>query len=116
MIGDLEMDCSICIRTPSVRIAWGCDKPTSNPFINIECPRCWSLDLECEKCKGTGLIGIDRCPYKSISPEIFRLASYYSDWKEGRLPVAGGICDQSARYVQAMKLMDKVIAKSRKEE
>jgi len=34
----------------------------------------------------------------------------HADWKVGRLPRGGGVEDQPARWVQAMRICDNVVA------
>lgn len=46
-----------------------------------------------------------RCP-SSLPQEIRKVAAFYSQWSHGTLPAPGGVLDQSASFVQAMRLLD----------
>ena len=112
--GELRNDCRICTRVPEARAAWGCDAPVT-PFLSIDCPACLGFDPKCERCKGDprGIL-IDRCPFSTMSPGIAAIIPYYADWQQGRMPVEGGVLDQSAAFVEAMRFLDSAVARLKK--
>ena len=61
---------------------------------------------QCDACGGRGYVEIQGCPRKSVGWEMtqaINLASYAS---KGFLPVAGGILDQSAWFVDVWTTLD----------
>ena len=53
------------------------------------------------------------CPKKAITPESFELLNWYAHYKNNLLPVNGGVLDQSAYYLDAMKHIDDTITRIR---
>lgn len=65
-----------------------------------ECEESGQVDGEtCETCGGQGSIEIDECPRKYIGAEITEAVNVASLCGNGILPVAGGLMDQSAWFV-----------------
>ena len=111
LTGLLSQDCAVCSRVPARRISWGCDEPAAFPFIYITCPRCLGQDMKCKRCEGDPRgVGVTRCPYATIPKHILGLSPWYNDWKNGLLPVAGGVLDQSAFFVDAMRYLDQRVS------
>ena len=54
-----------------------------------------------------------RCPAKMATQESWFAIQLYGHYKNGFLPVAGGILDQSVKFVQAMEIIDRVVPVSR---
>lgn len=71
----------------------------------VECPRCEGEPPEggCGGCgAGQGLLLIDRCPKRWISPDIGRLLQLLDFADEGNLPLSGGILDQTQWLLDAL--------------
>lgn len=81
------------------------------PIATIQCVRCSGYSLECEKCGGVGTISVYRCPFATAPKELLAIIPFYSDWDKGRLPVPGGVLDQSNFFVEAMRYLDQCIAR-----
>ena len=45
-----------------------------------------------------------------LSAQVIGWISSHPDWKRNRFPFAGGLYDQPARWVQAMRILDSVEA------
>ena len=58
---------------------------------------------------------IEQCPLTMITHESALLISQYPHYDKGYLPVAGGILDQTAVYVQAMAIISSEINQHREE-
>ena len=46
------------------------------------------------------------CPRNNLDVESMQLLSLYKHYKNGLLPVGGGLLDQSAQYLEAMEIID----------
>jgi len=56
------------------------------------------------------------CPFKVVPKEFATIAPLFQDWKAGRLPESGGVLDQAAWYVNAMRFIEsRVNAREAKE-
>jgi len=66
-------------------------------------------------CQGSGKEYIYRCPVKLLTPDIANFFKFYSMYKQGYLPVAGGILDQAGMFIQAVEIVDREIAEQTKE-
>jgi len=107
----LPQDCRVCKTSPNVRQGWGCDKAAPVPFAVVGCHRCAGHDLECSVCDGVGSVELRDCPYRIVPKHLTALLPYYSDWKAGRLPVEGGLLDQSNYYVEAMRCLEQTTSR-----
>lgn len=104
---DLPQTCRLCRKdgSPTLRADWGCDGPTSQPQLFIPCVRCDGTNELCALCEGQGFEAIHRCPYANDIGEAQEFLLLHAAWP-GTLPMAGGIYDQPAIYVDAMRLLD----------
>lgn len=46
-----------------------------------------------------------RCPLRVITRETAELLRYFKFYKEGYLPVSGGMLDQSAKFLSAIEVI-----------
>lgn len=53
------------------------------------------------------------CLLPMIRPEIRALLQFYPWYKSGTLPYAGGLLDQPAVYLEAMRLIESSLAERR---
>lgn len=109
---DIPHTCRICKKQGSslLRADWGCDVPTTQPQFFIPCVRCDGSDSECELCKGEGFEAIHECPYRSGLGPAAELLELHKTWP-GTLPLAGGLFDQPALYLDCMRFLDQAIAR-----
>ena len=52
------------------------------------------------------VVPIYGCPYANINLEIAEWFRWHGYWQKGLMPVAGGILDQSAKYLDVMEYLD----------
>lgn len=105
---DLPQTCRHCKKPggEDLKKEWGCDEPTSHAQLWIPCQDC-PREGECATCHGDGWEEIRVCPQKLVWPEAWELLGLHAYWPEA-LPFAGGIYDQPAGYVAAMRWLDYV--------
>lgn len=95
-----------------LRTWWGCDDTAEQPFARLECPRCLGYDPKCELCEGhQDGVPMSDCPYRVLPRHIQELVAWYGDWDKGRLPMDGGLLDQSAGFVDAMRTIDAAVSR-----
>lgn len=75
----------------------------------MDCVRCGGADRNCKLCKGSGQEKFYRCPVKRLTPDIIHFFRFYRFYKQGFLPVEGGLLDQSATFIQAVEIIDREI-------
>jgi len=97
--------CRVCKKFPEKKAEWGCESPAREPQIQIPCVLCAGDDADCQVCNGTGYEDIYRCPRTFITPWETEYRALHRSWP-GALPFAGGIWDQPAQYVIAMRIID----------
>lgn len=90
----------------AIRATWGCDRSTITPQLRIPCVRCAGEDPACEICRGSGHESIYDCPRRLLSEDedALQLFSLFSTYPQA-LPCAGGLYDQPARYLAAMRVI-----------
>ena len=85
-------------------------------------------ELNCQTCKDkagceedspASVYAIDgediyRCPLRLITPQSSIYMQFYYHYKNGYLPVQGGILDQSAKFLKAMTIIENTISKELK--
>ena len=54
------------------------------------------------------------CPFRVVPDRVLRVLPFYADWDKGRLPADGGILDQPASFIDAMRVLDAQIASIQK--
>lgn len=69
-----------------------------------ECPECWGKRKDCPTCEGTGWWAVHRCPRQIMDPKAFEVCLYAAGQFGDHLPVAGGVLDQCATFVAALRL------------
>lgn len=102
------MDCKQCSgsgpEAETNRKNWGCDEPAEVPLLAATCWRCSGYDPEsCDLCKGAGMVDIDRCPRAMPDSVHWQICEYVTLIEVGILPVAGGLEDQSASFLEALR-------------
>ena len=101
----VDHDCKICSRNNIARQDWGCDEPTESVQCYIPCVRCAQTNANCELCGGDGWESIHRCPYSLCDKFTWELMALHCRWPETLLH-EGGVYDQPAVYVNAMRILD----------
>lgn len=85
----------------------GCNPNEANG-VEIECVTCDGSgmrgDVDCEDCKGFGYVEVDGCPRKYVR-ELNAVINLAAMADKGTLPIAGGILDQSAWFVDMWQLL-----------
>lgn len=106
-------DCRRCLCDPGIRRDRGCDEDAPRALESIPCLNCNGQDQSCQECEGTGYVKIYRCPKTSLPEDVKYVASFYTQWMNGTLPVTGGILDQTVSYFHAMKILEAAEAEMR---
>jgi len=87
--------------------------------LQLRCPNCtqrqcegpiqpW-LDILDEE---TGeVVPISGCPYATLPMELAQWFPWYARWQKGLMPAAGGLLDQSAKYIEVMEYIDGLMAR-----
>lgn len=101
--GDVEARCPACRRDPGTRELWGCDEPAEDPVFWITCTTCDGGDDHCEACTGSGRQNLYRCPARVLWPGASRFMDAYQWFEKGLLPSEGGVADQPAILIRAIK-------------
>lgn len=89
------MDCQKC--STNKRKSYGCENETKEPFLLI--------DGE----------GIRRCPRKLITKQSAEYIKFYGYYEKGYLPNAGGILEQPAKLMDAITVIENMLAEMREE-
>lgn len=102
----LPHNCSAC-KGPGGRARrkeWGCERKSRSkePQLVIPCPSC--LGGGCQGCNA-GHLEIWRCPLSILDPEAVEARLLHRVYPQ-TLPFSGGLCDQPASYVAAMRILD----------
>lgn len=89
------------------------DPPDAQSPLLIECVSCGGSGgfgatgseewTDCETCNGIGRIEIASCPKRLVDSEMVVVLDLADLMKEGLPPIAGGVLDQSAWFVNAAK-------------
>jgi len=103
---ELPHDCRICAREPEAKEAWGCTEPSEELQLWIPCESCDGLTEGCQTCAGQGWEPIHRCPLAILDPLAVELVALHRHWP-GTLPYEGGVYEQPALYVEAMRYLDR---------
>ena len=105
---DLPQSCRLCKKPgcEDLKKEWGCDEPTAHAQLWIPCQGCPETG-ECATCHGDGWEAIHDCPQKVVWPEAVELLHLHAYWPEA-VPFSGGIYEQPAGYVAAMRWLDYV--------
>lgn len=95
----LVMKCSHCTgREKAIR---GCREPKKRKTVWVidECLKCGGKNKRCTQCKGSGKIGVLRCPHAIAD---FSLLPYFLEYRAN----LGTWPDGSGRYYQPVKLVE----------
>lgn len=71
--------------------------------LEIECPSCNGCG--CDDCK-QGMVKIEGCPQTYIR-QVIPVVKLKELFNQGLPPVAGGVLDQSAWFMEACKILDR---------
>jgi hypothetical protein len=92
-----------------MRVEWGCRKPTEQAQLWIPCVDCGGEQPGCKRCSGRGYEPIYSCPNVLVEASSHELLYLYRGWPQSLL-VGGGVYDQPAGYVLAMRFIDAGVA------
>lgn len=79
----------------------------------IPCPACApdrEPDAACTICLGRGEYRVDRCPAETLTADVGSLFWMVGLAEHGRMPVAGGVLDQSQSFIDGLRLIDRETA------
>jgi len=68
----------------------------------MECPACGGRG--CSACRA-GEIEITRCPLEIITADVWQVIQYAEFFEKGLPPVAGGVTDQAAVFLEAAQFV-----------
>ena len=91
----MNLDCQAC--TGNLKKARGCTEEAPVPMFDLDGK---------EYC---------RCPLKIITRQSMEYIRFYSFFRDGYLPNAGGIMDQPAKFLDAMSMIESVLAETQEE-
>ena len=100
-----------CPEAPEARLLFGCDEDADHGY-SVWCWACRGASGGCRTCGKSrdGTIEIKRCPNYHLTPEVSMMIRAFGHFKSGFLPVAGGMQDQSATFVDAMGFLGSVVS------
>lgn len=73
------------------------DEPSAEMPVEIACPGC--NEAGCESCGDTGYFNLTECPQRYVGGELTEAINMAGMCGGGLWPVAGGLLDQSAWFV-----------------
>lgn len=101
----LPHTCTVC-NEPEIRTRWGCDADSEYPQLWILCPRCLNERPHgCERCKGEGREAVHRCPLAIQDARAAEACTAAVLAEQGILPVAGGLYDQAATFIESLAVI-----------
>lgn len=80
------------------------------PRMSITCTLCAGRDASCPVCRGGGEEPVFQCPGTVCDIDTARVMQAYTDYQNGILPDAGGMYDQSAPFVDMMRVVGSELA------
>lgn len=118
--GENMPHCPACRRSPELRRDWGCDAESTRDLCRYTCTACNGsgvhnrevndgddVDLvPCERCEGTGNLGLRRCPASQADRDIATAFEFYLRVESGVWPARGGLLDQSASFYEFVRIAD----------
>ncbi|MHC4579758.1 MAG: hypothetical protein ACYTED_20460 [Planctomycetota bacterium] len=116
--GGFVPTCDECRADPRARERNGCVGGIRGRD-QLWCPRCEGErgNRACPQCRGTGYLQLARCPVPEILQDLdLRNFLFYVDMIECHLPAAGGLADQSQRFLSAARFALRVKRALAKEE
>lgn len=84
---------------------------TAESRLEIECPACEGVG--CDECRD-GVFELDGCPNRFCS-KIVPSIDLFDLFGKGLPPIAGGVLDQSASFIEASRYFENEEAKVRNE-
>ncbi|MFH0907799.1 MAG: hypothetical protein V1929_03425 [bacterium] len=88
--GKMKRDCAACGADPTLKETWGCESEEKYVL--------W---------RGTGYqLEVHGCPMRALEGWERRCFDLHQHYQEGRLPVKGGVLDQSAQALAAFEFID----------
>ena len=106
MYAETRAKCGRLCHLPEKRAAWGCDAPAPSAIFRGTCPRCLGGDPSCPDCEGFGERMFKRCPNGVQDEGSRRMLSAYGWLQRGVLPTQGALEDQTAAFVEAVRLIE----------
>jgi len=74
--------------------------------VEIRCVVCGGENFStCDSCGKTGMMPVEDCPEKLITPDIWEAIELANLWEKGIPPVAGGALDQAQSFVSAARFI-----------
>jgi hypothetical protein len=70
----------------------------------MECPSCGG-DAGCSECNETGRLQIESCPLELVTPDVWEVVELAEFYEKGLPPVAGGVLDQAAAFIEAAAIV-----------
>lgn len=89
------------------------------PDFKLDCQKCTDkqkYERGCEKdspLPGRWQIGeqmFQRCPLKTVNLSSYKMIQAYNFYKNGYLPNSGGWMDQSAKFIEAIDVIEKEVS------
>lgn len=103
----MPQSCKVC-RLPGneeLRESWGCDGESKVPFYIDDCPFCDGEAGTCLAGCNKGRLEFRRCPNATLPEEAHLVVRYAALIETGILPIAGGMEQQSASFVDALMIV-----------
>lgn len=103
----VEADCSVCTdeSREADRLRWGCDEP-GETWATIECCVCHGKLAECDNCKGTGTVKLNRCPRFYVDDSEMLLCEVAQLIEVGQDPLGIPVMDWPARFFDALRIIN----------
>lgn len=80
------------------------NKPSPQQPMQVDCPRCEREG--CPACDERGYFELTDCPKTMVGKDAAAFIRFAELWKQGRMPVAGAVLDQSAWFIDAVTTYD----------
>lgn len=116
MTGELTHNCKACAGNEKCKVEWGCNKDAPVEVFTINCVRCYGSDKDCPVCKGKDREHFYRCPVKLLTKETLEFLKYYRFFKDGIMPVAGGVYEQSGTFIRAVEIVNKELQEAERKQ
>jgi len=94
-----------CPEAKEARRIFGCDGD-GDPGYLLDCWRCYHHpDPGCPLCHGSGEVTYRDCPARLVTQGIVEMHEAYAHYREGLLPIMGGMRDQSRSFCEGVRLL-----------
>lgn len=87
----MGLDCRKC--NTDLKLERGCEKEST-------IPEAWNIN---------GL-KLNRCPLKIVKAQSFEYIKFYNFYKDGHLPNKGAILEQPAKFLDAIRIIEKALS------